>query len=790
MLPTDLSDALHRHFGHDGFRPGQEDIVRAVLEGENVVAVMPTGGGKSLCYQLPALLVDGVTLVVSPLIALMKDQVDGLQDRGHAAVFVNSSISQTEQEERLRACREGRAKLLYVAPERIASPRFLESLAGTKIARLAIDEAHCISQWGHDFRPDYLRLGELRALIGSPPTAAFTATATERVREDVARQLGLTGHRVFVAGFERPNLKLLVLRPDTVARKYELLFEAIDRADGPCVVYAATRKNVEQVAAQLSARYGKRGRALRGASSHGGRGGSPGVRAYHGGLDAAEREAVQDAFMRGEATILVATSAFGMGVDKSDVRLVAHFDVPGSVEQYYQEAGRAGRDGEPAECVLLYNFADVRIQRFFLDGANPPPELFAQILDRLAQGPAATDTIAADAAVKNEMAVDTALGILRRRGVVVRVPEPGGSSPRDDHWHLVDDRRSGELPVDVDHLIAKRRSDEERLRDICAYAAGSTCRRAFVLRYFGSAEARDRCDACDRCLDIGRPAARALSDDERMAVRIALSGVARADDRYGRARLANFLFGSKSREVVDAGLDRLPTHGKLAHLSLRTVSNLLEALADEGLLKRRAVDGPGSASVLSLTPEGRRVMMENPPLSLSIPDLDGSADGKRGGARRAARGTDAPAKGETGGRRARPAPPAAADPAVRERLRAWRLQEARAAGLPPYTIFPDTTLDALAVLRPATVDDLRGVPGIGPARLERWAAGILAAVGVSAGRDARPGGPSAGRTGSSDDPDAEAGDEPEVDPGDRDAVGGVLWSAEGRPGFLFAEDDR
>src|SRR5262245_41998670 len=279
---------------------------------------MPTGGGKSLCYQLPALLLDGVTLVVSPLIALMKDQVDALRDLGHEATFVNSSLDAAEQRERLRDAAAGRWRLLYVAPERVASPRFLEALASTKVVRLAVDEAHCISQWGHDFRPDYARLGELRALVGNPPTAAFTATATREVRDDVVRQLRLAEPRVFVAGFERPNLRLIVRRPGSVAEKFDLLDAALAESGTPAIVYAATRKNVEQVAAHLAS---KRIPAA----------------AYHGGLDSDARARVQDGFMSGATPVIVATNAFGMGVDKADIRLVVHYDLPGSVEAYYQE---------------------------------------------------------------------------------------------------------------------------------------------------------------------------------------------------------------------------------------------------------------------------------------------------------------------------------------------------------------------------------------------------------------------------------------------------------------------
>ncbi|HRC59102.1 MAG TPA: ATP-dependent DNA helicase RecQ, partial [Kofleriaceae bacterium] len=339
---------LHRalaRFGHQGLRPGQAEIIADIFNGEPVIAVMPTGAGKSLCYQLPAVVLGergGLTLVVSPLIALMKDQVDALRARGIEAAALTSHASAEEQREILEGIRGGAYTLVYVAPERFKSPRFVSALreAGDRLALVAIDEAHCISEWGHDFRPDYRRLGPLIAELAPPRLAAFTATATPEVREDIAAQLGMTQARLHVRGFDRPNLHYSVEQVGGAADKAARLVEHVrTREGGVALVYAATRKNAERFAAEL---------------------GQAGMRVtvYHAGLHEAERERNQDVFMAGKLDVIVATNAFGMGVDKSDIRMVIHADIPRSVEAYYQEAGRGGRDGDPADCVVLFSFAD------------------------------------------------------------------------------------------------------------------------------------------------------------------------------------------------------------------------------------------------------------------------------------------------------------------------------------------------------------------------------------------------------------------------------------------------
>ena len=363
-----LHRLLYRHFGFRQFLEGQEDIIQAILQGRDTLVIMPTGGGKSLCYQLPALVAPGITIVVSPLIALMKDQVDGLTEKNIPATFINSSIAQSEMEDRIRRMTAGEFKLLYVAPERFKSDFFIRALAPLSLALFAVDEAHCISQWGHDFRPDYLRLKWVLKELGQPQVAALTATATPEVRQDIVEQLGLGKYgrqapELFVSGFARHNLTLAVTRTKKQAQKLNRIAEI--RAALPTgIIYCATRKNVERVTLALRE---QRVRCV----------------AYHGGMTDEARTNAQALFMSGRYNVAVATNAFGMGIDRSDLRFVLHYDIPGSIEAYYQEAGRAGRDGEPARCELLFNYADVQTQEFFIDGSNPTREIVAGLYDAL-----------------------------------------------------------------------------------------------------------------------------------------------------------------------------------------------------------------------------------------------------------------------------------------------------------------------------------------------------------------------------------------------------------------------
>ncbi len=359
---------MKRVFGFHEFRPGQDEILESVLGGSDTVIIMPTGGGKSLCYQVPALIRPGITLVISPLIALMKDQVDSLRVLDLPVDAIHSLMGLKEQEEALHRIVQGKTRLVYASPERLRNQRFMEALRGNSVSMVAVDEAHCISQWGHDFRPDYLRISQAIRTIGRPQIIALTATATEKVRSDIVQHLNLKTPRVFITGFDRRNLFWEVIQCKDEKEKTTKMKERLSDITGAAIVYTGTRKNVDITVTKLY----KDGHL---------------AEAYHAGLDEAERTRVQENFMKGRTNLVVATNAFGMGIDRSDIRMVIHHTFPGSIEAYYQESGRAGRDGDQALCLLLYTPSDRMLQEFFIDTRYPPCEMVFQVYDRLRHRP-------------------------------------------------------------------------------------------------------------------------------------------------------------------------------------------------------------------------------------------------------------------------------------------------------------------------------------------------------------------------------------------------------------------
>jgi ATP-dependent DNA helicase RecQ len=698
-------DVLEKYFGFREFLDAQEEVITAITGGADALVVMPTGGGKSLCYQLPALLLEGTTVVVSPLIALMKDQVDALQRRGISATLINSSLTPSEQQERIRALARGEFKLVYIAPERFRSRSFLEALGQSTIALFAVDEAHCLSMWGHDFRPDYFRLDQVLETLGRPQVAAFTATATPEVRRDILTHLRLREPREFVAGFARPNLKLLITHVANEPRKYERL-NALIRENKTGIVYCSTRKRVEAVAETL--KLAKISSIL-----------------YHGGMNDEEREQAQNEFMQGRRDIVVATNAFGMGIDRADIRFVVHFDVPGSVEAYYQEAGRAGRDGEAATCELLFNHADTRVQEFFIEGSNPPLEFIAQtyeMLRREADEKHELQISIKDMAARldsegNDMMLSSSLHILDREGYIDRFDIPG-RRVRGTRL-LQPDVRGTQLKLDAAKLREKERRDRAKLKLMVDFAYARTCRQQAILRYFGE-EDPARCGNCDICLETAGPA-RAPSTDEALIVRKALSGVARMsgrggegwEPRFGRGRIVQTLVGSRSREIIQARLDQLSTYGLLQSEGVAYLNQLLRELQDAGML----VSSGGQYPMVTLTQLGDEVMKGRTDYELRWPQRTASGSSAKSASRKA--------KSKASGLEEM----VPVDAALFERLKKVRLDLAREHGnVPAYVIFPDETLRAFARLKPRSVEAGRKIRGVGEIKAQRYLPAFIQAI--------------------------------------------------------------
>ena len=588
-----IDDILKSRFGHDAFLPLQEDVVANVLAGRDSLVLMPTGSGKSLCYQLPAVAMNGVTLVVSPLIALMKDQVDALKARGVAADFINSTMTYAEVRRVQMEAYHGRLDILYAAPERIALPRFRDFLRALKLSLIAIDEAHCISEWGHDFRPDYRNLQTLRRDFPDVPAIALTATATERVRQDIADQLGMPAAAHFVASFNRPNLTYRVLPK---RRSFDVLTGLLSkRGGGSAIVYCFSRQGTEDLASRLS---------------DGGFGALP----YHAGLDDDVRRETQDRFLSGDAPIIVATIAFGMGVDKPDVRLVVHHDLPKSVEGYYQETGRAGRDGAPSECVLFYSYGDKINQEYFID-------------------------------------------------------------------QIEDD--------------AQRQNAEEKLARMVEYGDSGSCRRAFLLGYFGEEWTQDGCGACDVCLAPSEQPDPATTYDGAEISQKVLSAIIRTGERFGANHVVAVLRGSRAQRVLRSGHDQLSVHGIARGIPEDDLKDVVDQLVDKGLAARRT---DGDYPTLYVTPEGRDFLNGSDALTLV---------------------RSAPAPAGDGGE---------LDPDLFEKLRALRKKIADETNVPAFVVFGDATLRQMASHMPLDRDSVLRIRGVGQSKLDQYGDPFLAAI--------------------------------------------------------------
>ena len=579
----EATKALQNYFGYDSFRIGQENVIENVLGGKDSLCVMPTGGGKSVCYQVPALVMEGTVLVISPLISLMKDQVDALHEAGISAAYINSTMSTEEYQMTMDATIRGEYNLLYIAPERLDSPSFTNRLQLMNVSMVAIDEAHCISQWGHDFRPSYRNIRNVISLFHIKPVVlALTATATPAVREDICAQLGISEENTTMTGFERENLTFSVVKGQN---REKFVKDYVKKNEGEAgIIYAATRKAVDQVHDMLL------------------KNGIPTAK-YHAGLPDIERQKGQEQFFNDEVSVMVATNAFGMGIDKSNIRYVIHYQMPRTMESYYQEAGRAGRDGIDSDCTLIFASQDVQTQRFLIDQSQDQSRIPAEL---------------------------------------------------------------------------------EKLQSMIDYCHTETCLQKFIVSYFGETIEKV-CGHCANCTDTRE------SSDVTEEVQKVLSCVIRMGQRFGKTMIAQVLTGSRNKKVIDFKFDKLPTYGIMKGQSAKDVSDFIEFIISENFL---GVEN-GQFPTIYVGELGKDVLT-----------------GKVKVFRKVSVVTKQITK----------------DSPLFEELRALRRQIAQEAGVPPFVVFSDKTLQDMISKMPVTEKAFLEVNGVGLAKLERYGEAFISEI--------------------------------------------------------------
>ena len=787
-MNTSLNEALKKYFGFDQFLDGQLQAVTNVMAGKDVCVVMPTGAGKSVCYQLPALLKPGYTIVISPLIALMKDQVESLNNKGIPAVYVNSSISGPEQIANVNKVINGEAKLLYVSPERLRTKSFRATIAANPPDALIVDEAHCISQWGHDFRPDYTRVGEFCELFKIPQVGAFTATATPLVRDDIKVQLRREEMDIMVTGFTRPNLSFSVV--DCPGSKRMQALRKILADKKPTLIYCSSRKNVDEIANSFS------------------------IRSYHAGMSDKDRESAQNYFIEDECPVMVATNAFGMGIDRADIRRVIHFNFPGSIEAYYQEAGRAGRDGELSDCTILYNYGDKYIHDFLIELNNPGEQMVREAWSYirqqalLSQSPrleiSQSQIVENVSAAKAEQQISGALKILEKNGYIGRGyrQENKGqlsiigdlSQVYEEHlntrtqravfltrviyslkneliegidvtyreleqisglntdqvkrvlraldgqqinWATPFSGRSitvvsndAEIDIDFTDLQSKTKLDYDKLDKVIDYTQTRRCRQDFMISYFGQDRDNYRCQTCDICTSSKHSSAsvRQASESERKIVTTILKATENHDGYIGKIKLAQILSGSKSKQIFDSKLNYSPYYNALPYLDQTEVIECLDNLDRAGYIGRSS----GKYPTVQLEDKGRAAL-QGKGIVMEFKEKPAKSKKESSGPlfskKKEESSSDAPtAPLKKDLLASLSEPEKELDSGLYDRLRSLRNEIAQKLEMQPFMVFNNISLKEMATEKPTCQGDFKKIKGVGGIKVHQFGELFIAAI--------------------------------------------------------------